>query len=308
MKHQPTATQGALKGLANLIAVVVIMGVTGLGDIMYLQLMISHFPVGLLLVFCYVGAFASFLAMGYLLIGKTNVFRPGGQMIAAWVLLFVELIMAALNMILVFTGTNHTTGFLSIWLDVAPATPVAVMFGVVIVFFLDPNLQRKHEDMETEDRIHAQEREFILLQAEADMKIRKETLKLTEQFLIEELQHPDNLDVVRGNAARMFAQMMSGFTGFNLAPRRHIVEGSAQKPKETPSQDVPTPPPTQDKPSINGYSPEWIEAAKAFFSRNPQPGDEKPPMGFLPNVQYTHNKVPTKPWGGKRRGAGRKST
>lgn len=231
-EQSPSANMQAAKGLGKLIAIVIILAVTALGDVMYLQLMSAKFPSGgPLLVMCYLGAFASFFAMCYLLIGKTISFRPGAQTIAAWVLLAGELVIGALNVMLVFAGTQHLSGFMEVWYNIAPATPFIIMAGVVIVFFLDPELRKKHEDMEVQDNIDKLERQFKLMQYRTELKLKQKTLNLTEQFLMEELQDASNQEMLRGNAAQMFAQIVSGFSGFEVTPRiraARVVESQSQ--------------------------------------------------------------------------------
>jgi len=220
--HDLSANAKAASALGKIIAVLIILAVTGLGDVMYIQLMQNAFPSGFLLVLCYFGAFASFLAMAYLLIGKTISFRPGAQTIAAWALLVVELLIATLNIMLVFTGVQHVSGFLAVWLYLAPATPVLIMSGVLIVFFLDPELKAKHEDMEMQDNINRREREYVVLQHEAEMKIKREGLKLTEGFLMEEMHDASNLEIHRGIASQMYGEILSGFAGVSIAPRKNV--------------------------------------------------------------------------------------
>lgn len=211
-EQEPGRNEKAVKGFAKIVAILIILSVTGMGDVMYITVMQSKFPTGLLLIFCYAGAFSSFLGMIYLLIGKTVMFRPGKQMLASWLLLGVELIIAALNTMLVFQGPN-TDGAIGLWAILSPVTPVIVLAGVLIVFFLDPELETKHNNMEMQDSINELERNFKVMQHKTEMNVRVTTLNMTQTFLIEELQKPENIERVRGNAARLLDNMLASVTG-----------------------------------------------------------------------------------------------
>ena len=134
------AHKKAVRGFAKILAVIIILSVAALGDVMYIIEMNNVFKGnGILMTFCYLGAFTSFMAIGYLLIGKSSVFSPGGQMLAAWVVFAAELLIIALNIMLTF---NHDrTGFMGMWAMLSPATPVAHMLGVALIYFLDPEIK-----------------------------------------------------------------------------------------------------------------------------------------------------------------------
>src|SRR5579864_7914653 len=153
----PSAGEKALKGLVRIIAVVIVLSVVGFSDLMYLVLMQKIFPGGIFLVVCYIGAFAGFLATIYLLIGKVSVFAPGAQMLISWIAFGAELFIASLNIILAF-ASGHSDGVLAAWSYIAPATPVIHMFFVAIIYFADPSVKEKHEDMEMQRKIKVAQR------------------------------------------------------------------------------------------------------------------------------------------------------
>src|SRR5436189_5633303 len=109
-----SANKKALRGLAKFLAIFIILSVAIFGDTMYAIQMQKIFAGNvLLMLFCYIGAFTSVLAVGYLLLCKSAVFEPGGQMIMSWLAFAVELIIIALNILVVF---NHdTTGPMGTW-------------------------------------------------------------------------------------------------------------------------------------------------------------------------------------------------
>lgn len=130
------ANRTAARSFAKILAVLIVLSVAAFGDVMYIAQMQKVFTKDpSLLMFCYLGAFTSFAAVGYLLLGKSVVFAPGAQMFAAWIVFAAELLIIALNIILVFDQTH--TGFLALWAFLSPATPVFHMVGVAMIYFLD---------------------------------------------------------------------------------------------------------------------------------------------------------------------------
>jgi len=179
---QETANKSAAKTFAKILAVLIILSVAAFGDIMYIQEMSKIFAKDpSLLLFCYLGAFTSFMAVGYLLLGKSVVFSPGGQMLAAWIVFAAELLIIALNIILVFDSTH--TGFLAAWAFISPATPVFHMIGVALIFFLDPEHLEKQRDKELASRIRQLERNHEYAMVEAKMRVKEKHLGYTVREL-----------------------------------------------------------------------------------------------------------------------------
>src|SRR5579863_8294453 len=146
------ANRGAARGFAKILAVVIVLTVSLFSDVMYvieMQKIFSKDPM--LLMFCYLGAIVGFMSVGYLLLGKSVVFAPGAQMLTAWIVFTAELLIATLNIILVFDSTH--TGFMAAWAFISPATPVMHMLGVAMIYFLDPEMKEKHRDMELRSKM-----------------------------------------------------------------------------------------------------------------------------------------------------------
>ena len=111
---EESANRGAARNFAKILAVIIVLTVAAFGDIMYIMEMQRVFTNDQsLLIFCYLGAFTSFMAIGYLLLGKSVVFAPGAQMFAAWIVFGAELLIIALNIMLVFSEDH--TGFMAMW-------------------------------------------------------------------------------------------------------------------------------------------------------------------------------------------------
>ena len=201
---EETANKSAAKGFAKILAVAIILGVAAFGDVMYILEMRKVFTGDpALLIFCYLGAFTSFAAVGYLLLGKSVVFAPGAQMIMAWIAFIAEIIIVALNTMLIFAG--HT-GFMSVWAFLSPASPVMHMVLVALLFFLDPELKEKHRDMELRSKMRQLEREHQFAMMEARMSVKKRHLEYT----IRELESAVNSDESQARISQHATSMNDG--------------------------------------------------------------------------------------------------
>jgi hypothetical protein len=212
----------ALRGFAKLIAVIVILAVAAFGDVMYIIEMSKVFAgQGILLAFCYLGAFTSFLAIGYLLLGKSAVFRPGGQMLAAWIVFAAELIIIALNIMLIFSSDR--TGFMGLWAYLSPATPVLHMFGVAIIFFLDPELKEKHKDMELHARQRQADRDYEHTVQMAKIALKHKQLEHTIRELEAAVNSEESIAHIRRHAVAMNQGLLIEMSGRSL-PESNVVE------------------------------------------------------------------------------------
>jgi hypothetical protein len=238
---EETRTQEGLKWLGRVLAILIILAVALFGDVMYIQLMSSKFPTGPLLTLCYIGAFTSFLAVVYMLIGKSILFTPGKQMVLAWLVFIVELALIALNIILVFQsdGTN-STGFLAAWLQIAPATPVINMAGVAILFFLDEDRTMHHEDMEQAIKLKRANRRHVKAMANARLRVQAKHLSYLESGLERAINSPESLGLIQQAANEMNAQLLSSLAGRSYAPTSQIAGPTG--PVVAADPEPPTPP------------------------------------------------------------------
>jgi hypothetical protein len=217
----------AVKGLAKLIAVIVILAVSAFGDVMYIiEIQKLFADKGILLVFCYVGGVAGFLSVCYLLIGKAAVFRPGGQMLASWMAFGAELIVISLNIMYVFTGA--TTGPLAAWGFLSPATPAIHMLLIAIVYYLDPELKVKHKKMELQAKIELAQDEYTYAIEMAKLKVMETQLGHLVEGLSAASNSGTTVEAMQAQADRINEQLLTEMGG---RPTRVIDSG---KPKDGP--------------------------------------------------------------------------
>jgi len=194
----------ALRGFAKLIAIIVIMSVAIFGDVMYVIEMQKVFQGnGMLIIFCYLGAMTSVMAVGYLLIGKSSVFSPGGQMLASWIALGIEMAVNALNVLLVFT--HDKSGFLGMWAFISPATPVVHMLLVTVVYFLDPHHKLEQLKKELRDKEERAELEYKHQLGMAKVAIKTKQLA----FVVRELENAVNSEESQARIADHAASVNS---------------------------------------------------------------------------------------------------
>jgi hypothetical protein len=179
--------------------------------------------------FCYLGAFTSFLAIGYLLLGKSVSFRPGGQMLAAWVVFGMELSIIGLNIILAF-NPDHS-GFLGVWSYISPATPVLHMLGVALIYFMDPDLKSKHEAMEMQEKMDTSERSVEFETFNARINLRRRQVEHVSKALEQAVNSPESLAYIQQFGYTLNRELLTELTGMSLLP----------SPGTTPAPGLPAP-------------------------------------------------------------------
>lgn len=263
---EESASERGVKWLGRIIAIVVVLIVAAFGDVMYITLMQSRFPDGLLLAVCYAGAFTSFLAIVYMLIGKQVLFTPGPQMVTAWFVFGIELTLIALNLCLVFAG-DSAAGLLAAWNQLAAATPVFNMAGVAILYFLDESQKMKHEDVEMSWEMKRANRRHMRALAKARLKLQNKQLN----FLVTELDRavaaPESLLAIQQTAIDLNAHLLGQLSGGRTYRAPQI---SASSASFTPAPDA----------KIIDEQPEPAKPAKFFdkinpFKKSPEPENAK---------------------------------
>ena len=209
---EESAQLKAAKGFAKILAVIIVLTVSLFGDVMYVKEMQQVFindPS--LLLFCYLGAIVGFLAVGYLLLGKTVTFAPGAQMLAAWIVFGAELLIISLNIMLVFSKTH--TGFMGAWAFLSPATPVFHLLGVSMLLFLDPEMKEKHKDKELQSRLRDLERKHHFAIAEARMAVKEKHLKYTVRELESAVNSEESQQRISQHASSMNDGLLTEMSG-----------------------------------------------------------------------------------------------
>src|SRR5436305_8281979 len=118
-----SSNQQAIRGLAILFAVLVIVGVVGYSEVMFLQVIGRAFPDGFFKVVAMMGGVATGLSVLTLLLAKAYWFRPGSQLVAAWVFTCVEVLILLFNVLLSFalvSGPLKASDPMAVWYGLCP--------------------------------------------------------------------------------------------------------------------------------------------------------------------------------------------
>lgn len=272
-----------MAGCAQWAVYVIVALVVIFGDVMFIKLMWTHFPDGLLRIGALGGAVATACSILVLLVGKAHWFRPGPQLIFAYAFTGVEVAVSLLNVLL---ASGVTSGLMVAWDMAAPASPFVALVGWVIVLQLDQATVQKHEDMEMEDDIKRAERDYKRLQHEAGMRIKRKALEYNEQYMLEALENPAHQQSLQQGAEKLAIQAIHQLTGRYIPPPDKTVQSTLQsdsdrvslaqtgqppaEPSARPSQD------TQPLVSVH----DLMELAKQFglkqlihFPEQPLPGE-----------------------------------
>lgn len=267
---EETASERGVKWLGRIIAIVIVLVVAAFGDVMYIKLMQTRFPDGLLLAICYAGAFTSFLAIVYMLIGKQVLFTPGPQMVTAWFVFGIELTLIALNLCLVFAGPS-AAGLLAAWNQLAAATPVFNMAGVAVLYFLDETQKIKHEDIEMSWEMKRAQRRHVKALAKARLRLQYKQLN----FLVTELDRavcsPESLQAIQQTAIELntytLGQLSGGRTHRISSPVVVEADKSYSLPQENEANKSPETPTVEEK--------KEVKQPKGFFTPPPATNQRK---------------------------------
>ena len=212
---EESASLRATRSFGKVLAIFIIMAVAIFGDTAYCIEMQKVFAGnGLLMIFAYIGAFTSVLSVGYLLMGKTALFEPGGQMLMAWIAFAVEMIVIALNILIVF---NHDkTGPIATWALISPATPVVHMLLIGLVLFLSPELKEKHKDMEMASRLRDLQRRHQFALAEAGMTVKQKQLDHAIREMDTAVNSPETLQEISRHAQSMNSMLLTEMSGRSI--------------------------------------------------------------------------------------------
>jgi hypothetical protein len=148
----------------------------------------------------------------------------------SWIVLAVELILIAMNIVLVFSGTNASqlTEAWSLW--VAPITPVINLVGIIVLFFLDAEQMEKHEDMELHAELRKQARDYDKAVATAKLALQYKQLDYLTSELERATDNPATLATLRDHANEMSNALLTSLTGRSYArPATRVVESEPPK-------------------------------------------------------------------------------
>lgn len=240
-----TSNQVGILRLAQLFAILVIVGVVGYCEVMFLQVIGSSFPDGFFKTIAMIGGVSTGLSVLTLLLAKAYWFRPGGQMVASWAFTGVEVLILLLNVLLSFDlATHHNVlppgDALASWYTLCPSSPLFALVGWTILLMLDRSQKERHDHMEMEDEVRQMELEHQRAVHGARMRLKTSLLDSHVSYLEQHVNSSEMQEDIK-TAARLIAnEELSSFVGRHIAAMHHSssaapVSGPSTGPLDLPS-------------------------------------------------------------------------
>lgn len=227
-----SANARAIGSGAQGIAYAIIALVVLYSDIMFVSLMWAAFPGGFLTIAAIGGAFATGISVIALVIGKSHWFRPGGQLVFAWLFTALEVAVSIMNVVVsVMAAKNEPLGYLSVWLTCSPATPIVALVGWIIVLYLDKQRASLHEEMEMEDDLANSEREHKRQVHAARMEVKATALEQQKEYLKQHLASADVQSILSQGSYEIARTIVSEIVQRPIMP---------QLPAASPAPALPT--------------------------------------------------------------------
>jgi len=141
----------ALQLIAVALAALTYCGAVIYGDIMFIQVMHSAFPSGVMGTLALAGAVMTAMSAITLPIALHYWFAPGLQFMWGVIFWAVDIVALSLNAMLAYqVATGGADTSLAMWQTVSPATPMLAVIGWGIAFLLDPSHKLRHAQAELE--------------------------------------------------------------------------------------------------------------------------------------------------------------
>jgi hypothetical protein len=222
--------QQAIMGLAKLLAILVIVGVVGYSEVMFIQVISRAFPDGVFKIIAMIGGVSTGLSVLTLLLAKAYWFRPGGQEIAAWAFTGVEVLILMLNVLLSFalaSGPLKTSDPFYTWYTLCPSSPLFALVGWTILIMLDSSQRERHDYMEMEDEVRSAELQHEKSVHAARMKLRTTILETHVTYMEEFTDSPEMQESIKKAARVMATEELSSFIGRSVTAMRGQVPASS---------------------------------------------------------------------------------
>ena len=219
-----SANQRAIKSMAIFFAIVVIVGVVGYSEVMFLAVLSRAFPDGIFKVIAMIGGVATGLSVLTLLLAKAYWFRPGIQGLTAWAFTGVEVVILTLNVLLSFalsSGPLHPSDPLYTWYTFCPSSPIFALVGWTVLIMQDQSQRERHDHMEMEDEKREAELQHERLVHRQSMKLRAKMVAAQSSYMDQYMESPDVQEVLKQGTQIMATQVLSEMIGQHIAAMRN---------------------------------------------------------------------------------------
>jgi len=206
-------------GILKVFIYIIIALISFYGDAVFVWMNIGHYDSWIFQIFLVLGAFCTSASIMFLLLGKAYWFRPGNQLIIAYIFTGIEVFVNVLNIIV---ALNTNLGIAGYWRIFSPATPFVALIGWIFILQLDKAQRERHAQLEMEEQKNDSEREYELMVHEANMDLKYGYLDQTKQRLQAALNSPQAQSVIEQHAMNLTAQVLNEITGLPVMQQQQI--------------------------------------------------------------------------------------
>lgn len=229
-----------IKKIALFFVGVVILGVVGFCEVLYVAMILPAFPDGLVQGVAVVGACATGASAVLLLIGKLHWFSKGPQSVAAWIFVGAETLILILNVLLAVQLHNgHVDSWMGVWANFYPAAPIVAFVGWGVILFLDKTNKMRTMRRDQEDRQEKAELAYEHLAFQAQMRVKHESLKILEGKLAEKIRSAQNLAALDQVADQITDAILGQISGQHVTSIKPVEPPALPTPKQPPVQLTP---------------------------------------------------------------------
>jgi hypothetical protein len=204
-------------GTIQFFVVVIVFCALVYSEIMFLSIVSVAFPNNFIGGLAIVGALvtgASFLALYF---GKKHWFiDKSPQFVAAVAFTAVEILIMIGNDIVAFMMQTHQDlGYLFVWKDITPASPLVAIVGWSVIAYLDPGNKIKQMKMKATQNRKELEIKHEMLLVKAHYNLQNEQTQQIVARLDDAMSAPSVQRQIEAYANRMVAKVLTQTTGIN---------------------------------------------------------------------------------------------
>ena len=230
-----SANKKAIKGICMFFGACILIGGITYSEILFLGIISNLFPSGPMAIGAMLGAVTTGASVLLLVLAKSHWFRPGSQLIVAWIFTGVEVLILIFNDILAYQ--IHQGGqldqYTATWRLFCVAAPVISVVGWILCFYFDPQRSIDHKRMEMEDNHQKAQIDFEHKMHTQVLMARYKAAGMVGTKLEEKIETQLNYHLEKA-AAKFAAKVASDFIGENVSH----VELMGNTPKQLPTRVV----------------------------------------------------------------------
>lgn len=210
-------TTSTAAGAIQVFVIFVILAALIYSEIMFLSIISIAFPPGLIGGLAVVGAVVTGTSCLLLYFGKKHWFvSDSPQFYAAVTFTVVEILIMIGNDVVAFMMMTHQDlGYLFIWKDITPSSPLITIVGWFVVTYLDPGNKIKQKRMKAAQKKKTLEIDHEMTVVEAHYSLQKQQIEQIVERLDDAMSAPSVQRQIEDYANRVVAKVLTQTTGIN---------------------------------------------------------------------------------------------